>query len=237
MKNLIFLFSIFLCSIATASDGFQNESEAGVVITGGNTENENYTLSQRNLFGWSIKNLLTLKGHYLKGFVKGKETARYWSLGLRYDRYVNDRLSFFTAYLLEGDRFAGYDPRHSVDLGTRYIAVKKEKFTLGTELGYRFTREHQTEFMVTKDFHMTRIEGDAEYRISSTFTARILTEYFYNFTLTEDYSINGDASLSAMITSVLSMKTSYGFRYRNVPPASLVVRTDRIFTTALVAKF
>jgi putative salt-induced outer membrane protein YdiY len=39
------------------------------------------------------------------------------------------------------------------------------------------------------------------------------------------------------VNSVFSLKTGFDFRYNNEPPAGARSNSDRIFTTALVAKF
>lgn len=237
MKAKILFVVLFLFSItARAEDGFKNETEFGMVLTSGNTQNETYNANQTDTYGWD-RNLLKFTGRYLKGRSKDVNTARYWLLGLRYDRTVSDRFSLFAGYAIDSDVFAGFDPRHSIDVGGRYLLVKSDEFTWGSELGYRYMSEHQTATGVTKNTHRARAYSDATYNWKEAMVAKLWLEYLPNLAAFDDYMINGELSLSAILSEHFSLKSAYLVRYRNLPASPTAVPTDKLFTTALVAKF
>jgi len=60
-------------------------------------------------------------------------------------------------------------------------------------------------------------------------------EYLPNLDESEDYSLNGEASINAAIDNTFSVKTAYLVKYDNVPAAEY--RTDSLFSTSLIAKF
>ncbi|HRK01758.1 MAG TPA: DUF481 domain-containing protein, partial [Oligoflexia bacterium] len=68
-------------------DGFTNESKLGIVITTGNSKTLTFDAAQKDTYEWG-HNKLGFLGTYLRSTSKGIESARRWSLGLRYDRAI-----------------------------------------------------------------------------------------------------------------------------------------------------
>jgi len=62
-------------------------------------------------------------------------------------------------------------------------------------------------------------------------------EYLPNLSEKNDYQVNTELSLAAALTSVFSLKTGYQVRFDNVPAKGVAFKTDKVLTTALVAKF
>jgi putative salt-induced outer membrane protein len=216
-------------------DGFHHESEAGVVLTSGNSDTQNYNLTQATTYGWGT-NLATFSTRYLKGFARGQETARFWLLGLRFDRSMNARIGYYTGYILESDIFAGYDSRHNFDAGGKYSIVSGGDTDWSAELGYRYLNEKQIA-RGTKAFQLGRAFTQVKQPLREGVSVQAWIEYLHNFTVTDDFLLNTEASLTAALSSVFSFRTSYLLRYRNVPAKAGATKTDKTLTTAIVASF
>ena len=144
------LISFLVCSaflnsfVARADDGLKNESEAGIVTTGGNTETTTVNLKQ-TITSTSGQNTFKFAGNYLSSTNRGVEQAFTWGLGTRYERALNESWSLFLGQLVESNIYQNIQQRYASDLGAKYIFRNLESFKWFGEAGYRFTRENYTD--------------------------------------------------------------------------------------------
>lgn len=216
-------------------EGLTNESRAGIVTTSGNSKMQTYDLGQKNSYEFHA-NKLASKGLYLRSTSKGIESARQWTLGLRYDRILAAKWSIFLAELVEGNTYAGFKQRYSTDLGGKYYFVKEEMNIWFAEAGYR----HQRENRVMGSHHtasLSRVYSEYEHRFNSSVSGRFWVEYLQNFSVAKDRFINLEPSMVAALNTVLSVQFAYTFRYRQLPPPGVQYKTDTTTTAALIAKF
>lgn len=238
--NLAVIFATLSISHATyaqdsASKGtLKNESEAGVVITGGNSQVSTISFKQLNSYQWS-SNTAKFNGGYLRSSTAGTETALRWNGGLRYERALSDNYSLFAGQGVESDKFQNLLQRYTTDLGGKYIFIKKEELNWFAEAGYRFQRDNYVSFF--KNFNYARIYTEAVKAFNKSVSAKLWVEYLPNITTWQDYQINGELSLSAVLSEVFSLKTGYLLRFDNMPAPGVAFKTDSTFTTALVAKY
>jgi len=73
--------------------------------------------------------------------------------------------------------------------------------------------------------------------LNESSAVKVWAEYLPNLTLSQGYQANGEFSLNATLSSILSLKTAYLLKYNNTPPAPATQYLDRLLTTSLVAKF
>jgi putative salt-induced outer membrane protein len=241
LKNiglLLLLAAWSVPSFAATEDplkpGLHDSSEAGVVIATGNSESQSYNLKQSNSYGWG-DNGLRFGGTYLDTSTGGNVTARYWSLGLRYERSLVDHFSVYAGELVESDVFSGYFQRYSTDVGGKYFIFHETDFTWTGEAGFRHTIENQAAGQDIYD--LLRFYTEVVRNFTKDTSGKLWLEYMPNLTHSDDYQFNGEASVSAAFSEVFSLKTGYLVKYRNTPPTPGLKRTDTWFTTALVAKF
>lgn len=215
---------------------WHTDGEAGVVNTTGNSRAQSYSVKDKT--GWTLgKDTYVLTGSYLQSQANGVATAKNFLLGLRYERALSDFLSGFLAQDVMGDQFAGILQRYNTDLGVKYFIVKREKdLVVDAEGGYRYTNEHTTT-NVTNSYQKARLYAEGEKYWNPTFSTKLWAEYVPNFTLSNGWLFNTEASASAAINSVFSLKTAYLVKYNNLPPVATAVKTDTVLTTALAAKF
>lgn len=224
----------FLSSAAHAN--WNNESEAGLLLARGNSKSESYTFKQLTGFTWEEVNTLKFSGRYLQTKTNNLENARFWSLGLRFDRAINERLGMYVGELVESDKYAGYNQKYNSDIGAKYSLIKEEKFLWNLEAGYRYTIEKPF-FGADKKMHYARGYTEVQKLWNESVTTKIWFEYLPNLTTGSDYQMNSELSLSAALNNMFALKTGYLLRYDNLPNPNAVAKTDTLLTTSLVAKF
>lgn len=234
MKSLILTAALVFLPAVHAD--FSNESEAGIVLTGGNSDTQSWHAQDTSQYAFD-KNSLRFNGNYLAAKQNDLESAQKWSLGLRFERELAEKVSSFVAQSAEGDKFAGVLQRYNSDIGAKFFLAKREKdFTWDVEAGYRFTHEHTTNALL-KDYQKGRIYSEAEKYWAATTSTKLWVEYLPNFTFARGWLFNAEASVSSALNSVFSVKTAYLLNYNNSPASPLARKTDTSFTTSLVAKF
>ncbi len=235
MKLFVFLLLLSSGQNAFAIDGLKNESEVGVVLTSGNNEVSTISGKQASTYVSGL-DTYSFTGRYLTSSNSGVQQALQWGLGLKYDRGLADDFSVFLGQILESNIFQNINQRYATDLGGKVIFYNAEKeFTWFAEGGYRFTRENYP--FGFKNLNFLRIYTAAERFWNPNFSGKLGVEYLPNLSLWKAYQLNASASINAAVNSVFSVKTGFDFRYNNEPPAGARSNSDRIFTTALVAKF
>lgn len=235
--KLLILSVLLLCSFpAFAETKWTGDSGAGIVVTEGNTHTQNFNVISDTKYLWDV-NTLELRGTYLRATSYDQVTSLNWMAMLRYERALNPLTNVFLGQSVEGDQFAGILQRYNTDLGVKYFFYKLEKdFTWFGEGGYRFTREHDTTGL-TKSYQKARLYSEAEKFWSPTTSTKLWVEYVPNFTVTRQWLLNSEASLTSQINTVFALKTAYGLRYNNAPPVATAQKADSQLSTSLVAKF
>lgn len=233
-KFLVGAIIALMLGVANANE-FTNESELGVAVANGNSKSKNYNFKQENKYSFG-GNLFKFNARYLNAYADSKESARYLLGALRYERELSNRFSVYAGQMFESDKFSGYDLRHSSDAGFKYYIKKEETYYWTAEAGYRYTNEKQISGK-HEYRNQLRTYTEVEKKWSPTVSTKYWLEYLPNLDNGSDYEINTEASISAALSSVFSIKTGYLLRYDKVPPPSASTQTDSLFTTALVAKF
>ncbi|MBC7540497.1 MAG: DUF481 domain-containing protein [Bacteriovorax sp.] len=235
MKSIITMVCALLSTVTYA--GYTNESELGILIAKGNSDSESWNAKETAGMKWDADlNLLKFTGRYLQTKTKSIENARYWTLGLRYDRSLNERLGIFIGEIVESDKYAGYNQKYNSDIGARYSLIKETKLTWDVELGYRYTIEHELTGDQKKS-NYARGYTETTKNWTESVSTKFWFEYLPNLTTASDYQMNSELSITAALNNVFSVKTGYLLRYDNLPNAGAVAKTDTLLTTALVAKF
>lgn len=233
--SVLTLFSVpALAATSETPSGLKNESEAGIVLTSGNTETATVSLKQSSAY---LSGLNTYKfgASYLRTSNRGNEQALIWGLGLRYERALSDDWSLYLGQLAEGNKYQNILQRYATDVGGKYVFRNLEEFKWIGELGYRFARENYTG-APSQNIHFARFYSEAQYLLSPSVVAKLWAELLPNLKEMDAFQFNTEASLSATLSDLFSLKTAYLLRLNNEPPAN-AAKTDKVFTTSLVAKF
>lgn len=242
LKFLAVTFHLVVSSLAFAQDPnptapgpFKAEAEAGVIVVSGNTESESY--AAKLLASYTDNgNTYSVFGKYLQAEANGLESALNWNAGIRYERALSEHFSIYAGYKGESDKFAGYLQRDSTDLGGKYYLVKQDDKTWTTELGYRYSKTLSTASEVSYDNYV-RLYTEYNQSLDKTLSFKYWLEYLPNLTDNDQYLTNTEASMNVMLSQVFSLKLAYLLQYQNSPPVATAERTEKTFTTTLVAKF
>ncbi|MEK2647154.1 DUF481 domain-containing protein [Bdellovibrio sp. BCCA] len=219
---------------AYSAEPFTGEAEAGAIIVSGNNDSESYNAKAKTVYTHE-KNVYSAFGRYLKTTSAGTESARNWEIGARYERELTDYLGVFVGQKAESDIFNGYIQRDSTDAGLKYYLIKSDEMNWTVEAGYRYQKTLPTAGGSTHD-NMGRLYTEFNKALDKTLSFKYWAEYLPNFTETDAYLANTEASLNIMLNSVFSLKLAYLLQYQNVPPASGKYTTTTT-TMNLVAKF
>jgi putative salt-induced outer membrane protein len=257
LKQMVLALVVFLCvasAKAQAPDvhtdqGATNESEASIVALSGNAESTTYSGKQATSYKLDL-NKLAFAGRYQQVFATpptlgarvSQETARNWLGSLRYERELSEKFSLFAQQSAESDVFAGLNQRYNTDLGAKYQIYKDDLTDWSSELGYRYSSEFRVGAAATNSntdvrLHFARIYTKVTHKISDNVTAALWVEYLPNFTQTDDWQRNAEASITSQVSKIFSLKTAYLERYRNTLVGTARENSDRSFTTAIVAKY
>ncbi|WP_374029405.1 YdiY family protein [Bdellovibrio bacteriovorus] len=235
--SFVSAFTLVFSTIAFAQEApppFKGEAEAGAVIVSGNTDSESYAAKIKTTYTHE-KNVYTAFGRYLKTLSNGVESARQWDAGVRYERELTDYFSFFVGYKSESDIFAGYLQRDSTDAGLKYYLLKQDDMNWILEAGLRYTKTQPTVGNTMYD-NFGRLYTEFNKNLDKTLSFRYWAEYLPNFTDSEAWQGNTEASLNIMLNSIFSLKLAYLLQYQNEPPAN-GKNTTSTTTMNLVAKF
>lgn len=222
-------------SIEIKEDGLKNESEVTLVDAKGNSVSNAFGAKQQNAYMWD-GNVVKGQARYFSSTSGGVESARNWDVGLRYERAFTSVWSIYVGQGLESDTFAGFERRYNSDIGTRYTLQKDAEFGWFLEGGYRH-QEQLNNSGATTASNFGRLYTEATYTVNESSAVKVWLEYLPNLSIAQGYQANGEFSLNATLSSILSLKTAYLLKYNNQPPAPATQYLDRLLTTSLVAKF
>jgi putative salt-induced outer membrane protein YdiY len=234
MKYLLFLL---LTSLTLTAETLSNESELGFILSSGNSSSQTLAIKQLNNYIWS-ENTLKFNGRLLTAQSQkaGGETARYFGLGLRYERALVGNFSAYLGEQFESDVFANFYRRWSTDAGGKYLLLNLENTTGSIELGYRFIYEDRILAPNVYNSHNFRAYTEWNHKFNKGVSAKFWLEFLDNFADLGNFRINTELSLSVALTEIFAFKTGYLINYNNIP-ANGALALDTLFTTALVAKF
>lgn len=234
MKYLIFI--LFISNLAHAK--FGNESELSSIKTGGNTDVLTTNTKTINTYQWSSSKF-TFGGHYTyaESKNKGGVTAQNWDANARYEHSLSEKLSVVLGEIVEGNKFIGIRERYNSDLGLRYYFIRSDSKSLSSELAYRYTIEKRYEPAPNAYDNKARVYNEFSHKFSETVQYKFWLEYVPNFTVKKDYLINGEASITSILTSIFSLKVAYMGMYDNKPATTAIKNYDYATTTSLVVKF
>lgn len=149
-------------------------------------------------------------------------------------RALGPRLSAYAQYDYLRDVFAGIEHRHTMDGGLSYLLVDRAPHTLRLDgsLGYQYESRVNAE-----SFDSAIALAGAGYRLRISETSTFTDDARIVLTLADmgAWKFEQVASLTAAITTVLSLKLSNTIRYANEPVPGFE-KTDTITSVAIVAR-
>ena len=231
-----FCLSLLVLVSLPAFAKLTHESELSVIAAGGNTDLQTINSATKNKYEFEGRSTVLFGGHYTYGENEGALSARNWDMNGKYEFSISDRFSAITGETIEGNRFQDVKVRYNSDLGGKYFLMKEDNQDFFMELSYRYTVEDRYS---SENVYQQKARTYAEWnkKQSSTLQWKLWVEYLPNFTAGSDWMVTGEASMTAILTSMFSLKIAYKGLYDNLPAAPELKNYDYITTTSLVAKF
>nr|WP_297403885.1 DUF481 domain-containing protein [uncultured Marinobacter sp.] len=203
------------------SGNWKGETELGVLITSGNTEETNVKGRLglvHEVETW--RNIGDFSANYSKA--EGQTTAEEYQAALETNYKFDENQYWFLRGAYEDDRFSGYDFESTLTTGygNRVWTMGERSFLdLSAGAGYRYNRLDTTnaEGEDTEKEAITRLAGQFDYALSETalFRQKLSSE----IGLDENNVITqSETSLQATVVGNLSMKVAFRVKYVSDPP-------------------
>ena len=165
-----------------------------------------------------------------------QETAHRLNAEGRYDRFVAKRSSLYALVGALLDPYAGYDLRTHEQVGVSRRFIDKEKFKLTSELGIDFAQENYVDGIVPNSQNVlaARVFLGTAWMPSEKVSITNDLEAYENLLVLEDLRVLDTLAVSAGLSDVFSVKTSYALVFDNVPVEGFR-KTDSVVMVTLVA--
>ena len=164
------------------------------------------------------------------------DTLKARSLAGRYraERTINPRLSAYGQYAYLRDIFAGIEHRNTLEVGLSYLLIGREPHELRVDGGLGFESELRES---AEDANSAAAMSGLAYRWRISETSEFSEELRFTFPFANagEWKFDQVASLTAAITSLLSLRVANTIRYAHEPVPGFE-RTDTITSVALVMK-
>jgi putative salt-induced outer membrane protein YdiY len=211
----------------------ETTAQFGLLATTGNTSTQSLAL------GWDMTYRPERWVHgariaFAQNEDEGELKARSLAGVYRAARVVTPRLSTYGQYAYLRDLFSGIEHRHTLEGGLSYVALERgaHQIRLDGALGY------QNEIRLDADDASSAVAiGGAGYRWRLSDTSEFTDELRMVLPFAEpgEWKLDQVASLTAALTSVLSLRVSNTVRFVHDPVPGFE-QTDTITSVALVLK-
>lgn len=142
---------------AVVIDGGAN---VGFITTAGNTDVNNLRLDG-DIVARTGENRYTANGAVTRSEDRGTETARNWTAGGKYDRFLTPRLFLNANAIFTSDRFRDLDLRTAVGVGVGYQVLNTPRVTLTADGGLGYVSENLESSVAPNDRYTALRESAA----------------------------------------------------------------------------
>jgi putative salt-induced outer membrane protein YdiY len=237
---LLMLLVLGLAGLATPSFGaegvppkpWKGSAELSFVNANGNTKSS--TFSNKDHFEYaSGRALLDLDAGALRGTSRGDLTAEQYFASEKVGYKWSDNDYVFERLRWDKDRFAGINNRYDASLGLGRQLMKTVPNQLLVELGTGYVWEERLAGQPRNDYAAGRAYARYDRALSPTSGFRQDVVYVHNYEQARDYRIKTETSVTAAMTSVLSLKTAFVWSRAGRPPPGFI-KDDTVVSAALI---
>lgn len=249
---LMIIFSVsFMCSEGLCQETppapepppptCQGSAEFSFVSTTGNTSTQTLGL------GGTIECKPAPWGYLAKGaFIRSEAddvvNAKSIDTLFRVSRDLSARLKTYGQFIYYENQFAGIDNRYALEGGLSYLLITTQKHSLQAEGGFGYTHENRVPPAIPGaadndlSFATARIGGIYRWKFSENAEIGDDAGFTFNLSDGDDWRFANMAYVAAKLTTIFSLKFSYGLTYLNTPVFGFG-KTDTVTSAAVVAKF
>ena len=212
---------------------FTGTAEFSLVATTGNSSTQSIGLGGELTYRPEPL-VIDAKLAFVRNEANDVVSAKSFSGLVRVSRDLRPRLSAFGQYDYLRNLFAGIDQRHAVALGVSYLVATTAPHSLKVDAGLGYANEQR---LVDPDLSSGVALAGARYRLAVSETSELAEDVRLVASLSDapDWRVDQTISLTAKLTTVLSLKASHAVHRVNAPAPGFG-QTDTISSIALVAK-
>ena len=244
MKVLVLALTVLLPGLALAQAPppapppppplWSGKAELSFVSTSGNTDTMTLGFGAEVGFKpdpWDV----AFKAAFVRAESDGDLKARSLDLALRAGYRLSPRVEVFDICGYFENRFAGIDHRFNEDLGVAYLVLPEGPHKLKVEAGMGYTKEWR---ISAEDRSFATARAALGYKWAFSKTAEFSEDFAYvaDLKTSKNWRVQNVASVSATLTSLLSLKVSHALNFLNEPSPGFR-KTDTVTAAAVVAKF
>lgn len=213
---------------------WSGQAELSLVSTSGNTDTRTLGAGAEIEYApgrWSALAKVT----FIESEADDEVNARSFTALLQASRRVSARLQVYGKAGYLKDTFAGIDDRFSSEGGLGYDLFTQAPHSLGTQLGFGFTREVR---LLSESLSLATGNAAIQYRWTLSETSALTDETSFTADLgnASDWRFTNDVALIAGLNAIFSLKLSQKLSYLNDPVPGFRKR-DIVVSAAFVANF
>ncbi len=222
---------------------FFTEFKAGFLGLTGNTQSISVSGGNHTKYRYKrFENNWKVGGYYSRVFSITSNsgltgtTARYIYGIYRFDYYLTDKTSLFTAGGGYSDRFSGIDLAGMGMIGARHFLLRKPKYFLSLAGGYDY--EYEDRVTPRPNVSMNSVLGELNYwqqfngNVSLSNNLQFLEDFIHGY----NFRLKNKTELKVRMTKRLALVTTFEVRLRNEPVPGFK-KVDTITELLLSAKF
>ncbi len=242
-KLLISFFTLALVNFSQAEEAttatakaaeWDSNAELSLLLTSGNTDVRTLGLGVGTIYK-PLPWVISAKGAIVNSSSGGTTVADAYTADARGERKLTDDLGIYLNANFLKNVFAGFNERYSGEAGLTYALLNSGAHTLSTEAGFGLINENRTD-LTKQTFVSARIGAEYKWKFSETADFTNTLSLLDNLKTTSDWRIVNTSSVTAVLTSILSLKASLKIEHLNLPVTGKK-KTDTTTSIALVAKF
>lgn len=235
MRNALFALVLFAAP-AAAQEGqkpkpWKGTAELSFVNANGNTKSSTFANKDRFEYA-SGAALVELEAGAMRGTSQGRLIAEQFFASEKAGYKWSDRDYVFEKFRWDKDRFAGVNNRYDLNLGVGRKLIDTPPDRLAGEVGAGRVWEERLPPAAYNAFTSGRAFLRYERSLSPTSGFAQEAEYLHNFDRAKDYRLRTETSVTAALTTVVSLKLSFVWKRVGSPPPGFI-RDDTVTAAGL----
>ena len=166
---------------------------------------------------------------------EGKVTAERYNASEKVSRKLSKQNYVFEKLKWDKNRFAGIWNRYDISGGLGRELLKLPDDSIIIELSGGYVNEERIG-SPREEFASGKVYGKYTRTLSKTASFLQDAEYLHNFQAPDGYRLNMSSSLLASLSTHMSIKVSYTWKYVNMPPKGFI-RSDTATSVALIVNY
>ncbi|MBV9493331.1 MAG: DUF481 domain-containing protein [Acidobacteria bacterium] len=236
LASLFLIAGIVQAQTETPAKPWTSSVGAGLAITSGNTDTQNYNVSFSTRYDPKRKFVFKSEALWLRGVSNGETQVDRAAASARGEYTYSDRTFAFVEVSYLRDPFKAINSLVAPVAGGGYRFLRSDVRNLTADIAAGAQLQDDTVLGRTSSGSV-KMGEDFDWALSPTSK---LTQKFTALWKAEDFDdalYHFDAGLATSVMTRLELKVAYTYDYKNKPPSPTVKKGDSALVAALVFKF